>query len=207
MNDFSLSGIVITLGCIFVAIVIHEMMHGLVALKLGDDLAYHKGRISLNPLKHIDPFLTLLLPLIFLMLGQPPILAAKPVPINTARIRGGDAGLALVAAAGPLTNLALAIAVAVPLNLLSFQHGLFYDLLATFFVVNIGLFVFNLLPIPPLDGSRVLYAVAPRPLQAVMEQIESFGLLFVFLMVTLGQPIIGPLLDTARQAVINLLIL
>lgn len=207
MNDFSLAGIITTLGCILVAVSLHEMMHGLVALKLGDDLAYHKGRISFNPLKHIDPFLTVLLPLIFMILGQPPILAAKPVPINTARIRGGDAGLALVGAAGPLTNLALAIVVAVPLNVLSFQPGLFYDVLVTFFIVNISLFVFNLLPIPPLDGSRVLYAVAPRPLQAVMEQIESFGLLFVFLIVSFGQPVLGPLLDTARQAVINLLII
>jgi len=206
MADIDMTTIILTLSAILISASFHELMHGLVAYKLGDDLAHSQGRISLNPLRHIDPFLTVVLPLIFLLLGQAPILAAKPVPINASRLKGGDVGMAVVGLAGPFTNLLLAAVTAIPLNLMTFQPGLGYEALVIFFGVNISLFVFNLLPIPPLDGSRALYAVAPRALQSIMEQIEAYGLMFVILLVSIGGPFLGPVLDTAQEAVINLLI-
>jgi Zn-dependent protease len=196
--------VVFSLAVIFISTAAHEIMHAFVALKLGDDLAHSRGRISLNPMSHIDPFLTLILPLLLLTLGQQPILAAKPVPINTTRLKGGENGMALVALAGPLTNLLIA-ALFVPVikwGGLTFLR----ELAALFFQINVGLFVFNMLPIPPIDGSRLLYAVAPRPVQEIMEQIESFGVLGVIIIVSLAYPFISPILQNSYEFVGNLLL-
>jgi len=202
----SLRLIVMALAVIFISTAIHELMHAYVALKLGDDLAHSHGRISLNPLKHIDPFLTVVLPLVLLLLGMQPILAAKPVPINTARLRGGDMGLAAVGIAGPLTNLALACVAALFLRFATFDSGLLLDFVVLAFKINIGLFVFNMLPLPPLDGSRLLYAFAPEPVQRVMQQIESFGIVGIILVISLLSPVLGPVLLNIQTALANILI-
>lgn len=188
---------------LLISATLHEMMHAYVALKLGDDLAHSHGRISLNPLVHIDPILTIGLPAVLLLLGQPPILAAKPVPINTSRIEGGDNGLAIVGISGPLTNLALAFIFGAILKLTSFT-GVTYDILWLFVFVNVSLFVFNMLPIPPLDGSRVLYAVAPEPVQRFMRQIEAFGIFGLVLILMVAYPIIYPMLDRANEIIFDL---
>src|SRR6056297_1452652 len=112
-------GLSVFVGTLFVSIALHEMMHAFVAYRLGDDLAHSQGRISLNPLRHIDPFLTILLPASMVILGLPPILAAKPVPINTSRISGEELGLAAVGIAGPLTNLSIAFIAGAVLNITS----------------------------------------------------------------------------------------
>ena len=197
--------IVIFMVSLFISIGIHEMMHALTAYKLGDDLAHSQGRISLNPLRHIDPMLTIALPTIMVLLGLPPILAAKPVPINPNRISGEELGLAAVGIAGPLTNLALASLAAVGIKLVD-PSGIALDALLLFVQLNIGLFVFNMLPIPPLDGSRVLYAVAPGPVQRVMEQMEQMGLLIIILFLTFLLPVISPLLQSANQFLLNILL-
>lgn len=187
--------ILLVLGVIFVSTAFHELMHAYVAMKLGDDLAHSRGRISLNPLKHIDPFLTVFLPLMLMVLGSQPILAAKPVPINVNRLKGGDTGLALVGIAGPLTNLLIACLAAAVLRMTSFElTGLPLTVTLYVFYINISLFVFNMIPLPPLDGSRVLYAVAPEPVRRVMEQIESFGVIVVILFVSVFFGVIGPVL-------------
>jgi Zn-dependent protease len=205
MIDIEILSIVVFLVILFVSVALHEMMHAFIALKLGDDLAHAHGRISLNPIKHIDPFLTLLLPTVMVLLGLAPILAAKPVPVNTSRIKGEELGLAAVGISGPLTNLLLATIGALVLNLSTFG-GIMFDIVELFVQLNVALFAFNMLPIPPLDGSRVLYAVAPRPVQQVMEQIEQFGILFVVILITVLAPVISPILLTINEAILGILI-
>jgi Zn-dependent protease len=159
---------------------VHEMMHALTGDWLGDTTARLQGRVSLNPLRHIDPFATVLLPLITLVLFHVPILAAKPVPFNPDRVKYDEFGAAMIAAAGPLSNLVLAVIGGLVAPAAS---GSVIDALTIFVTMNIGLFVFNLIPIPPLDGSRVLYAFAPEPLQEFMASMEQYGIFIVFALV------------------------
>ena len=184
---------------------LHEMMHAFVAYRLGDDLAHSQGRISFNPLVHIDPLLTIALPAVLLLLGQPPILAAKPVPINTSRIDGEEYGLATVGVSGPLVNLALAFIGGFLFGVLE-PTGFLFDLLRLFVQINVGLFVFNMLPLPPLDGSRLIYAFAPEGVRSVMRQIESFGIIGLVIILSLALPVISPILTTVNEFILNLVV-
>lgn len=193
-------GIAAVIVSVLLSITLHEAMHAFAAHWLGDDTAQMEGRLTLNPLKHIDPFLTLGMPIMLALLGAPPLGAAKPVPFNPNRVKYEEFGAAMVGLAGPLTNLALAVAGAfmvrgvgglLPSAIVSF--------ILVFIIVNLSFFVFNMIPFPPLDGSRVLYAVAPEPLQKVMAQIESFGLLgfvvFFFLLFQYISPMISDIIE------------
>lgn len=205
-GDLDLFSIAVFVGFLFISVAIHETMHALVAYKLGDDLAHSQGRISLNPLQHIDPILTIALPALMLLLGLPPILAAKPVPINTNRISGDELGLAAVGIAGPISNLALAAAAAVLFNTVVPTTGLINDLFDLFIRLNVGLFVFNMLPIPPLDGSRLLYVVAPSPVQRFMEQIEAMGIMIILFILVALNSVISPALRNANNFILDILI-
>lgn len=186
---------------LIISITIHEFMHAYVGFKLGDTTAMEHGRISFNPLHHIDPLMTILLPIVTLWWFHAPILAAKPVPFDPRRVRYGEYGAALLALAGPLSNLALAFLAAVARTF--FSGGFGYDVLNIAVAINVALFVFNLIPIPPLDGSRVLYAFAPEPLQDFMRQIEPYGFFIIFALVLWGGA--AGLLGQLNQMVLNLL--
>jgi Zn-dependent protease len=184
-GSLSLTYILIVIGVLLVSMTVHEAMHALVGLKLGDDTAAEQGRVSLNPLKHIDPFMTILLPAITLIFFQAPILAAKPVPFNPERVKYDEFGAALIAFAGPFSNLILAILGSL-LARVVVGGPLTDQIFSVFIGLNVSLFVFNLIPIPPLDGSRVLFAFAPDPLRRVMEQIEPVGLFVIFGLILIG---------------------
>ena len=192
----------IVLGVIFFSMTIHEVMHGLVAYYLGDDTAKAQGRLTLNPLKHIDPFLTILLPVLLAVSGAPIFGGAKPVQVNAVRLRYGEWGMALVAIAGPLVNLLLAFAafgLSVVIN--PEQGSLAFLVLYYGIVVNLGFFVFNMLPIPPLDGSRVLYALAPDFVRRGMEAIERLGVWVILVIVLLASSLISTFMLTAIQGI------
>ncbi len=203
--DNTVLDIVVFVAALFVSISVHEMMHGYVAYRLGDDLAHSQGRISFNPIRHIDPLLTIALPTVMVLIGLPPILAAKPVPINPNRISGEELGLAAVGLAGPLTNLALASLGALVINVGNLA-GVGLDIALLFVQLNIALFAFNMLPIPPLDGSRVLYALAPPSVQRVMEQIEQMGLIVIILILSFLSPVISPILISVNDFLLQILL-
>lgn len=183
-GDLSGLSILYILISIVAGLAVHEAMHGYVAHWLGDDTAHREGRLTLNPLVHIDLFMTVLLPMVLILAGLPPILAAKPVPFNPERLKWDEYGAALVGVAGPLTNLVLAGAAALVFRTTLPEIGSnLYNFLYLFTSINVGIFVFNMIPIPPLDGSRLLYAFAPEPLQDVMRQIEQFGFLVILVFI------------------------
>ena len=191
------TAVVITLLVILVSLTIHEAMHAFMGYFLGDQTAKAEGRLSLNPIRHIDPLLTILLPLILLMLGAPVFGGAKPVPFNPHKVRFGEWGVALVAIVGPLTNLVLAFTffgIGVSLGFVDkfgFSPSLIGVTLQTFVFVNLGFFAFNMIPIPPLDGSRVFYALAPDFVRGFMRQVEQYGLVIIMALVMVGSPFIS----------------
>ncbi len=191
--------LLIIFGIILLSMTLHEAMHAFVGYWLGDNTAKLEGRLTLNPLKHIDPFLTIILPLGLALIGAPIFGGAKPVPFRPDQLRWGDWGAALVALGGPLTNLVLAFigfGVWVIAGLPP-QTGIWGYILTYFVTVNLGFFVFNIIPIPPLDGSRVLYALAPEFVRTGMRFIEQYGLIVVFILVLFAGPVLGAFMNAA----------
>lgn len=191
---------------ILVSMILHEMAHAYVAYWLGDTTAKDEGRLSPNPLVHIDPWMSLVLPMLLFISGGPVFGGAKPVPIDRRNLKGGPWGMALVAAAGPAMNFILA--------LLAFLIGHFTGALysadligvicAQFVMTNLGFMIFNLIPIPPLDGSRILYAIAPDGIRDFMERMEyTTGLIVVFVMVFFFSSYLSIFMIGARNAILN----
>ena len=176
---------------IMFAIIAHEVMHGVVALRLGDDTARRAGRLTLNPISHIDLFGTIILPFGLYLFGLPVIGYAKPVPVDFRVLRGGRTGMLQVAAAGPLTNFVLAIVSGLLLRAVpAFLHGSFATtvvvplarMLQASVIVNIELGVFNLFPVLPLDGGRVLSSVLPIRAARAYAQTERYGFLILLVL-------------------------
>ena len=192
-----------------IAIVFHEVAHGLVARRLGDPTAEQRGRLSLNPLKHVDPFGTVILPLFLAVANVGAIFGwAKPVPVNYARLRNPRRDMILVALAGPGMNLLLAIVGALILAATLSVSGGGEDPAAEFIArnalnfvsINVFLAVFNLIPLPPFDGGHVAEGLLPPPLAAKFRQIGRYSLL-VFVMLLLVLPRLSPQLDVIGRVV------
>lgn len=196
--------IAVVIGVVLVSMTLHEAMHGFMAYFLGDDTAKLEGRLTLNPIKHIDPFLTILLPVMLAIVGGPIFGGAKPVPFNPDRVRHDEWGAALVALAGPLTNFILAFVLFGIYVVVGAEAGFVAQVLQTAVVVNLGFFVFNMIPIPPLDGSRVLYALAPEFVRRGMEAIERFGIMFIFLIILVASPFISLFMGSAIDFLMTL---
>jgi Zn-dependent protease len=193
MNETLLTALAL-IPALVIAIVFHEVAHGYVALLLGDPTAKERKRLSLNPIRHVDPFGTLILPGLLMLSGLPAFGWAKPVPVIKQRLRNPRFGMMAVAAAGPGTNLVLAAIGAVMLGLfyrpfvgMEFETGnpgLGYVFVAyvlqQFITINIFLALFNLLPIPPFDGSHILEGLLPKRAALAYERLRPFGFMLLF---------------------------
>ena len=205
-----------------IAIVFHEVAHGWVAKWLGDPTAAERRRLSFNPVRHVDPVGTILLPLSLAIAGAPVFGWAKPVPVDASRLRDPRTGMMLVALAGPAMNLGLATLGALALGVLAAATGgavaaggagqIAADVLLSFVLVNVFLAIFNLLPIPPFDGGHVVQGLLPRPLAAQWARIGRFGfvlvigLLVVLPMLVPGANVVARLVVPPAQAVVRALL-
>jgi len=187
------------------ALTLHEFAHAWASDWLGDRTARQEGRLSLNPLVHIDPFMTLLLPILLIVLHSPVIFgAARPVPFNPWAVRYGKWGAAIVAAAGPAMNLFLAVFFALWLRFIPVSADIM-PLFIIIITINISFMIFNLIPIPPLDGSRIAYAVFPF-LRNAFDMMERNGMAIIFLLILVAGPIITPVIGALSAMILQILI-
>ena len=169
----------------FSAIIIHEYSHGWVAYKLGDPTAKYAGRLTLNPLAHIDPIGTLILPITLRLMGSPIVFGwAKPVPVNFRNLKNPKRDMIWVGLAGPAANFIFAIILSLVLKIK--VHFLIYQIIELGILINLVLAIFNLIPIPPLDGSRILIGLLPHEYALRYSKIEPYGFLIVIFLLSIG---------------------
>lgn len=181
--------IFITLLILLFSIILHEYSHGYIAYKNGDDTAYLMGRLTFNPIKHIDPMGTFVLPLLCYLMHLPLFGWAKPVPVNFLRLNNPKKDMAKVAFAGPASNLlvvVLCVFIFKILVILNVQEVLFYKILIYGIQINLILAIFNLIPIPPLDGSKIIASFLPDRQSLRYLSLERYGMIFVIILIVIG---------------------
>lgn len=181
--------IIIVLVIVVGSVILHELSHGIVAYWLGDHTAKDAGRLSFNPIKHIDPYMSILVPMVLYLLGAPVFGGAKPVPINRFNLKWREWGMALVAVSGPFTNFLIALIGFLIGHFTGALYG-YAGVLSEFIFeeliyINLGFMIFNLIPVPPLDGSRVLYAIAPDGFRNILESMERYGVIIIYVLIVL----------------------
>lgn len=180
-------GILISLAVFFSAIIIHEFSHAFAAYHLGDTTAARHGRLTLNPIAHIDPFGTILLPILLIVLNSPVLFGwAKPVPINFRELRNPKRDMTWVGLAGPASNILLAVCATLLLKTGLKENPVVSQILVSIVLFNVVLAVFNLVPIPPLDGSRILMGLLPMPMAVRLASLERYGFIILFALIYLG---------------------
>ena len=210
-NIMLLSGLITVVILVFSAI-LHEIAHGYVAERLGDPTARLMGRLTLNPVKHIDPFMSILLPLLLILSGSPVVFgAAKPVPVDPFNLKEGRKDMAIVSIAGPLTNVLIAIIASGLIKIIFFYPGTFSVLASSVLLIvvqiNLLLAIFNLLPIPPLDGSKVFALLLPEKEANAYLSLGSIGffILFLLLLVPIGGLSLGQFIFNILTFLLRLL--
>lgn len=200
MEQSSVISIVISGAAILIAITVHEFSHGLLAYLQGDMTARNAGRLTLNPIAHIDPVGTILIPGVLILSGAPFLIGwAKPVPYNPHNLRSGRFGAFLVGLAGPASNFIMAVVAALALKMFLPGFGMANFLiifLAQLFFINIVLGTFNLIPVPPLDGSKILFNLLPLRFDPVAQWLEQYGFYILIGILVLGQGIVGAIVQT-----------
>jgi Zn-dependent protease len=188
MISGNIVSLIISIPIFIFAMVIHEVAHGWVAYKLGDPTAKYSGRLTLNPISHIDPLGTILLPILLIMMNSPVVFGwAKPVPINFLGLRNPKRDIMTVGLAGPMANIIFAFILAAVFRLFPVLHApVISDIFFGSILVNLVLAAFNLIPIPPLDGSRILFGLLPRDLAAKYMSIERYGFIILYILIWMG---------------------
>ena len=184
----SLFDIFFQVAILLFSVILHEVAHGYAALKLGDPTAQYAGRLTLNPIKHMDPWGTVILPLFLIFIGSPFLVGwARPVPVNPRLLRDPKRGMMLVGAAGPLANVSLILLSALALRNLPFSAPpLLFDLFKFCCAINIILALFNLVPVPPLDGSKVVAGILPPKMREAYVGLERYGMFIILGLLYLG---------------------
>src|SRR3989344_4142410 len=186
MQETVIIDFIFSVAILIMSIVVHEVSHGLVANLLGDPTAKYEGRLTLNPIKHLDPFGSVILPVMTFLIGGVIFGWAKPVPYNPYNLKNQRIGPALVGAAGPASNFLIAIIFALILRFAGSYLTLpLLYIMSLIVLVNILLAIFNLVPIPPLDGSKVLFALFPPTLYEVESFLEQYGFIFLIVFIYL----------------------
>ena len=198
--------IILVLVIVVGSVILHELSHGVVAYWLGDRTAKDAGRLSFNPIKHIDPYMSILVPMVLYLLRAPVFGGAKPVPVNYHNLKWREWGMALVALAGPFTNFLLAL---IGFLIGHFTGALYFGNEIVQFVfhgivqINLGFMIFNLIPIPPLDGSRVLYAISPDSFRNILSAIEPYGFIVVYLLIFLLGEVFSSFMVSAMNGILD----
>ncbi len=188
MTNVSLPVLISSIPIFIFAVIIHEVAHGWAAYRLGDPTAKYLGRLTLNPISHIDPIGTVVLPILLMIMNSPVVFGwAKPVPINFLALRNPKKDIIYVGLAGPLANIIFAFILAALFRLFAVMHSpVLAELVFSSIVINLFLAAFNLIPLPPLDGSRILFGLLPARLAVRYMSIEKYGFIILFILIWLG---------------------